>query len=63
MLERRLSGSSLVTIARMGAIGAMLKAVYRRYPEMPMELGGWMRRTGLLWRRAESVKRKYFERG
>jgi digeranylgeranylglycerophospholipid reductase len=63
LLERRVSGSSLATIARIGAIGAMLKAMYRRYPETPIELGGWMRRAGLLWRRAESAKRKYFERG
>lgn len=61
LLEGKLKAASLVNIVRMGAAGALLKAMYERYPETPLELGRWMRRTGVLWGQADRVKHSYFK--
>jgi flavin-dependent dehydrogenase len=62
LTEGRMSPSSLLTIARMGAVGAMLKALYTRYPDSPLDFGTWMRRARFAWKRAEHVKRMYFQK-
>lgn len=59
LLEGKLKAASLVNIVRMGVAGSLLKAMYERYPETPLELGRWMRRAGVLWGQADRVKHNY----
>ncbi|MHB8896909.1 MAG: NAD(P)/FAD-dependent oxidoreductase [Candidatus Geothermincolia bacterium] len=62
LIEGRLRASTLMTIARMSIVGAALKALYSRYPETPLEFGTWMRRARFAWKRAERIKRIYFQK-
>lgn len=57
----RIGVRSLARIARMGAAGAALKALYEHYPTSPLELGRWMKAARSLWRRADIAKHEYFQ--
>lgn len=61
LVEGQLSITSIVRIARMSMVGSALKALYSRYPETPLEFGTWMRRARFAWKRAELIKRVYFQ--
>jgi flavin-dependent dehydrogenase len=59
---RQLRASSLVNVARAGAMAAMLKNLYRKFPGHPMDFTRWLRMVVPLWRGVDGGRYRYFER-
>ncbi|MDY6795096.1 MAG: NAD(P)/FAD-dependent oxidoreductase [Actinomycetota bacterium] len=55
----KLSPRKLASIAEVGIAAARLKGFYERYPEHPVEFGGWLRKVEPLWRGADEVKHDF----
>jgi hypothetical protein len=55
----KLGPGKLAKIAGTGIVAARLSGLYARYPEHPMDFGGWVRKVGPLWRTADKAKHDY----
>jgi digeranylgeranylglycerophospholipid reductase len=56
-----LSAGSLGRVALYAGVASVLKAMYLRYPERPMDLGPWWRRVARLWGIADRGRHGYFD--
>lgn len=59
VVEGKLRLGRLARIAKMGVVAAGLRGMYERYPEHPVDFGGWLRKVEPLWRAADKVKHEY----
>lgn len=53
--------SSICRLAFAATVAGGIRGLYLRYPERPMDFGPWSRKAEPLWRRADRMKRDYFE--
>ena len=58
----KLGLGKLASIVRMGLVAGRLGGLYRRYPEHPLDFGGWLRKVEPLWGIADKVKHNYMAR-
>jgi flavin-dependent dehydrogenase len=58
----KLGLGKLASIAKMGVVAGRLGGLYQRYPEHPMDFGGWLHKVEPLWRAADKAKHDYMAR-
>jgi digeranylgeranylglycerophospholipid reductase len=62
LMGGKLGLGKLASIARMGMVAGRLGALYKTYPEHPIDFGGWLRKVEPLWRTADKAKHDYMAR-
>ena len=56
----RLSISTLLRVGRAALLASALKFLYERYPDHPMDFGGWVSKVAPLWQKVDEARHRYF---